>query len=144
MREDLEYRRLATASLESPISHPTDRNEMPMSTLIGSDQWLIEAAWDGFAIGDIQIFKNASCGQNGNHLMKAHPKKVDERGKPLEVPVPDEWVWWGAVPHGRIKSYRFHEDEHPQPQTVGLPFELPNAQREAKPDQAGASGKATA
>jgi hypothetical protein len=137
--KDIEHRRLATVSLSEPISHPTDRNEMPMSTLIASDQWLLEVAWDGSSIGDVQIFKNASCGQNGAHTMVPHPKKLDERGKPLEVPKADEWKWWGAVPHGRIKSYRFHEDEHPQPMTVGLPFELPNAQRKAKPDEAGSS-----
>ena len=59
------YRRLARASLETPVSDPTDRNTMPMSTLLSSDQWLLETSWDGASIGDVQVFKNAACGHNG-------------------------------------------------------------------------------
>lgn len=139
------HRRLASASLEHPINDPADRNVMPMSTLIASEQWLLETSWDGASIGDVQIFKNASCGQNGVRTT-IDSDETDERGRPKQIPKPDEWIWWGGVPRGRIKSYRFTEEEHPRPMTMdeGLPFELPNAQRKEKPEQAGKGGSATA
>jgi hypothetical protein len=142
MKEALEYRRLVAVSFDTAIQ--PDRADMPMSTGIASDQWLFETSWDGSSIGDVQIYKNAACGPNGAHIMKADAKKVDERGKPLEVPLPDDWRWWGAVPHAKIKSYRFHENELPTPRTVDLPFELPNAERKAKPDEARPRGASPA
>lgn len=139
------YRRLASASLTDPINDPGDRNVMPMSTLIASEQWLLETSWDGASIGDVQIFKNASCGQNGLRI-NVDSEELDERGKKKQIPKLDEWIWWGGVPRGKIKSYRFTPEEHPQPLTLdeGLPFELPNAERKAKPDQVGKGGPATA
>ncbi len=138
----LSYRRLARVSLDTPVSDPLDRNTMPMSTLIESDFWLLETSWDGAAIGDIQVFKNAACGQNGVRMKDDKKKGVDG----LALDRPDEWVWWAGVPRGKVTSYRFADQEHPVPQTVGqeaLPFELDppaNAQRKEKSLEAGARG----
>lgn len=145
----ISYRRIATASLTDAINDPTDRNIMAMSTLIASDQFMHETSWDGSTIGDIQIFRNLACGPNGNRMPtdeKGPNGKplLDADGKPLMKP--DEWVWWGGVPRGKIKSYRFVPDQHLVPNTLdeGLPFELPkkpkNAQRQEKPEQAGEGG----
>lgn len=118
-------RRLCYAALSEPISDSTDRNMMAMSTLIEDWNWLFETSWDGCVIGDIQIFRNTA------------PKGQKE-----------EWVWWGGVPRGKIKNYKFTPDHRLTPQTLeedeGLPFELPNAERKAKPDQAGKGGPAAA
>lgn len=134
-----EHRRLASASLTDPINDPADRNVMPMSTLIASDMWLLEVSWDGTEIGDVQVFKNKSCAANGERKVS---EKLDRDRKP--IPVEDEWVWWGGVPRGKIKSYRFVDQGQIRPMTVdeGLPFELPkkNAQREEKPVEAGKGG----
>ena len=124
------HRRLSSVSLDTAISDPLDRGTMPMSTLIASDLWLLETSWDGESVGDIQVFKNAACGQSG-----------------VRVGPEDKWVWWAGVPRGKIKSYRFVELEPILPMTThdeGLPFELPRAERKEKPDQAGKSGPAAA
>lgn len=131
----LKHRRLAYACLETHVSDPGDRNTMPMTTLIGIDAtppnhlWLIETAWDGASIGDIQLFKNESCGPSGQLTMGPDGK-----------PVPNKWVWWGGVPRGKVKSYRFaNADGAIQPQTAEdvPPFEFTRAQREAKSRQTG-------
>jgi hypothetical protein len=119
------HRRLSDVSLDTAISDPSDRNYMAMSTLksIDSDppneQWLLETSWDGDAIGDVQVFRNLSVGHNGLRML-------DKANKPL----PDSWVWWGGVPRGKVKSYRFAVREEIKPQTVK------DAEREAKPGQA--------
>lgn len=129
----IEYRRIARACLETPVDDGGDRNIMPMQTLIGIDaeppshMWLLEAPWDGMGIGDIQVFRNMAAVGDGATEAK------DGDGNP----VPPEWVWWAAVPRGRVTSYRFPVDARPKkPETAeddGLPFELPtDAQRETK------------
>ncbi len=126
------YVRLSLVSIEEPISDPTDRGVMPMSTLIASPRWLLEAAWDGVALGDVQVYKNDGCTDSG-------VQRLDAEGKP----VPDSWLWWGGVPHGRIKSYKFADAVNLRPQTVAeLPFK--NAERKAKSREAGETGTQTA
>lgn len=126
--------RLASANLEVPVYDPNDRSEMPMSTLIASDRWLLETSWDGASIGDIQVFKNTQCGPNGNSL-------VDTKGRKVAA----QWVWWGGVPRGKIKSYRFLDIADRQPVTdEGMPFELPNAQRKEESRQARKEGPSAA
>lgn len=104
------HRRLASAQLEATVSDPADRNTLPMSTLIGIDaeppnyQWLLETTWDGSSIGDIHIFRNLSCNPNGQMI---DPKKKNE------------WIWWGGVPRGKVKAYRFAADDVPVPETGG-------------------------
>ncbi len=124
--------RLASAMLDVPVSNPDDRSEMPMSTVIGSDRWLVETSWDGSSVGDLQIFKNTECGPSGD-------AKVFTEGKKKGQKVPPVWIWWGGVPRGKIKSYKFLNAADIQPATVedeGLPFELPNAQRKEESGQA--------
>lgn len=142
------YRRLACAALEHPINDPLDRNVMAMSTLIASEQWLHEVPWDGMGIGDVSVFRNKAFAHNGTRMTKPGDE-VDARGRRIEVPLEDEWVWWSGVPRAKIKSYRFLDEDCPLPQTIPdpeLPFELPNrnAQRKEKSDQAGEGGPATA
>ena len=132
--------RLSSASLEIPINDPNDRSEMPMSTLIASDKWLLETSWDGASIGDVQIFKNAKCDVNGNALRHIEGKKKGQKVDP-------EWIWWGGVPRGKIKSYRFLDGANIRPATVedvGMPFELPNAQRKEEPRPTREGGPAPA
>jgi hypothetical protein len=137
----MNHRRLATASLESHVSDPADRNLIPMTTLIGIDanppshMWLLETAWDGACIGDVQIFRNENCGPSGEVTYGGD-------GKPMAA----KWVWWGGVPCDKVKSYRFaNSDGTIQPQTLedDTPFELPNAQRKAEPRPAGKPGSDT-
>jgi hypothetical protein len=142
----LTHRRLSSVSLSDPVSDPSNRSIMHMSTLIASDLWLLETSWDGSSIGDIQVFINRACGQNGVR-MTVPGTEVDARGRLVEVPAPDDWAWWRGVPKGKVNSYSFVEEDVPAPATVedvGLPFELPNAQPKAKPDQAGKGSPATA
>jgi len=123
------YVRLAVAQLTDPVSDPTDRNVLPMSTLILSDAFMTEVSWDGCTIGDAQVYKNRNCNANG-------VKMKDASGHDL----PDDWMWWAGVPRAKIKSYRFADSTNMKPQTVadpGLPFELPNAQRKEESRQAG-------
>lgn len=129
-------RRIAIASLSEPISDNSDRNIMAMSTLIASDQWLIETGWDGKSIGDLQIFRNLACGPNGLRMLEDPPKGkdgkplLDENGKQIPgAPKKDEWVWWGGVPFAKVKWYRFDKEAHVTPLTTGddtLPFNLPS------------------
>jgi hypothetical protein len=123
-------RRLKSAALVDPVNDPSDRAIMPMSTLLATDEWLLECGWDGFSIGDVQVFRN----ENAKNGFRA--KGPD--GKPL----PDVWVWWGGVPHGKIKSYRFMDDADIQPQTMEpMPLELNlHAERKEEPRQAGKQG----
>ena len=133
------YRRIATASLEAPVQDPSDRNILPMSTLVTVDHehpnhlWLAEAAWDGLGIGDIQVWKNANANAGTGQ------PKFGDNGDPLEP----EWVWWAGIPRGRVKSYKFGgEHAELKPQT-----EKPFAERQEKPGKAGparASGGAAA
>ena len=121
--------RLATASLEKPINNPADRSEMPMSTLIASDVWLIETSWDGASIGDIQLFKNAKVTASGDALRHLEGKKKGQKVDP-------DWIWWGGVPRGMIKSYRFADGTNIRPSTeedAGMPFELTSGQRKEEP-----------
>ena len=113
--------------LTDQASDPEDRyTTMPMSTLIGTTdqhEWLLEADWDGARLGDVQIFRNKSVLGNGK-------LRTDEEGKRAA----DEWVWWGGVPRGKIRWYRFFDRSDMKPGCLGedvleLPF---NAQREAK------------
>jgi hypothetical protein len=123
-----QFKRLSYVSLDTPISDPADRATLPMSTLIGSEQWLIEAAWDGSSIGDVQIFRNMNCNVHGARLHHGDGTIMVE-----------DWHWWGGVPRGKIKGYKFWDAKTLTPMTTdeGLPFELPNAQRKAKPLQVG-------
>jgi hypothetical protein len=115
------HRRLSLVCLESPVNDPSDRSILPMSTLIASEQWLLEASWDGVAIGDVQIFRNANVGPTG---------------QPIVEGMGPEWEWWGAVPRGRVKSYRFEDGAGIKPLTVK------NAEPQAKPVEARARGTA--
>ena len=83
-------RALSTVLLDTQVGFPNDRNTMPMSTLIASDEWRFEAEWDGSRIGDVQMFRNANL-----------------RDKDL-LP---EWQWYGAVPCVRIRGYRWVDGE---------------------------------
>lgn len=140
-------RRLAQVHIEGQISDPTNRYVMPMSTLIGIDagtpedagtpniSWLLEAEFHNGCICDVQIFKNKNVDHAGNPIK-------DPQGKPLEP----EWVWWGAVPNGRIKSYHLAQSEIDgmSPQSEAIHFNL-NAEREEKPrSPAKGSGQARA
>ena len=128
----MKFVRLSSASLEVPVSNPFDRSEMPMSTLIASDRWLLETSWDGASIGDVQMFKNSECDPNGNALVHTEGKKKGQKVTPV-------WSWWGGVPRGKVKSYCFLDRVGIAPQTVedeGMPFELPNAQRKEESRQA--------
>lgn len=120
------YRRIAQASLDCAINDPLDRSVMHMSTLIDSEQFLHEAPWDGMTIGDIQIFKNESCGPNG--IPSTHT--VDGKTENL----PPVWKWWGGVPRGKIRSYRFLDAHDMVPMTLPddpIPFEI-HGEREEK------------
>lgn len=138
------HRRLAYVDLDTSISDPVDRTIMPMQRLIGVDgdppnhMWLIETSWDGASIGDVQVFRNQNCSHAGNPA-------TDKDGEPL----PANWVWWGGVPRGRIKSYRFAAGDVTLPMTLGddvIPFELPktDAERKEKPGSLGKGGPARA
>lgn len=101
------HRRLVTVCLDTPISDPNDRGVMPMSTLIASHQWLMEASWDGAIIGDVQIFRNTNVGPTGAPLLDGFGTEV-----------PPAWTWWNGVPRGKVKSYRFEDAATIQPMTV--------------------------
>jgi hypothetical protein len=128
----MKHVRLASASLDAPVTNPFDRTEMPMSTLIASDRWLLETSWDGSSIGDVQLFKNSECDPSGN-------SKVYQDGKKQGQKVEPSWSWWGAIPRGKIKSYVLLFASQIRPSTVEdepMPFELPNAQRKEESGQA--------
>ena len=116
-------KRVIYAGLSEPISDSTDRSMMAMSTLVDDPTvFLYEAPFEDGRIGDIQIFRNLN---------------KDPKGEP-------DWKWWGGVPAAKIKSYRFAPEDALSPDTVdGLPFELPHAEREAKPVEAGKGGAKT-
>ncbi len=82
----------------------------------------MEAAWDGHAIGDLQVYRN----QN----VKEGHRKQDDSG-----PLPDRWVWWAGVPYSKVRCYRFVSEEVAAqiPVTLALPFD---GKREAKSGQA--------
>jgi hypothetical protein len=142
------YVRVQRAALTDPVNDSGDRSIMPMSTLIGlpeSEAWLLEAPFKDESIGDIQIFRNEGIGHNGQRL------KTIVEGKSVDAP--DVWVWWGSVPHARIKSYKLHLSEPKLPKTLEdgealedgedqLPF-LTDAQRKEKSQQAGKGGAAS-
>lgn len=138
------YVRVLRAALTDPVNDSGDRSIMPMSTLIGlpeSEAWLLEAPFRDESIGDIQMFRNEGIGHNGARL------KTIVDGK--QVDAPDVWVWWGSVPHARIKSYKLHLQEPMLPRTLDsehdeLPFLTTDAQRKAKSEQAGKGGSAPA
>jgi hypothetical protein len=117
-------RRLSYVQLDTQVSDPVDRQLMPMSTLISVDadppnlQWLLETTWDGSGIGDVQVFKNRSVGHNG-----------------IKTAEKDDWVWWGGVPRGKIRSYRFSDGQGIQPTTVG------SGQRKEEPRQVDKAGQ---
>lgn len=130
------HRRLASVLLVEPVSDPTDRGLMPMSTVFSTDQWMIEVAWDGAVIGDAQIFKNRNCNANGARALDTS-----------DVPLPKAWVWWAGVPRGKIKSYRFEDAGEIRPMTPDpddVPFATSDAQRKAEPRQASKSGASPA
>lgn len=81
-------RALASAALDAQARDPNDRMVLPMSTLIASEEWHLEAAWDGLEIGDVQVYRRK--------------------------PGTTEWVWWGGVPRGKIVTY-FWADDFPKP-----------------------------
>ncbi len=121
--------RFEAVALEHPVSDPMDRSIMPMSTLIASPLWLLEATWDGSRIGDVQIYKNENCTHGGM-------PNQDPSGKDL----PPAWKWWNGVPCDKVKSYKRFDASACQPSTVevgSLPFRLGDVQPEAKPRQAG-------
>ncbi len=120
-------RRLKSASLVDPVNDPSDRAIMPMSTLLATEEWLLECGWDGFSVGDVQVFRNQNC-------LNGHRAKTPD-GKPM----PDVWVWWAGVPRGKIKSYRFVDGTEIQPQTLNLPFD---AERKEESRQSGKGAKA--
>jgi hypothetical protein len=76
-------RALSMVQLDTAISFPDDRNTMPMSTLIASNDWQFDAEWDGLRIGDIQMYKRTES----------------------------EWKWYAAIPCFRIKTYRWVDGE---------------------------------
>lgn len=117
----IEVRRLKSVCLTEQIGDPADRSVMAMSTLLANEEWLLECSWDGERIGDVQVFRNASAA-NGRH------------------PTPgSEWVWWGGVPCGKIKSYRFEDGEYISPMTVSAPH---HAQPQKESGSAGKVAKA--
>ncbi len=123
---NITYRRLAQVSLSEAITPIAgDRDAMGISTLIDGPDWLVEAAWDGHALGDIQAYRNENC-------REGH-RKVDAN----DVPLPDKWVWWAGVPFNKVRCYRFvAEDVAAQaPMTAAPPFD---GKREAKPGSAAA------
>jgi hypothetical protein len=125
--------RLTRVLLSEPVSDPTDRGVMPMSTLIASDQWMFEAAWDGLVLGDVHIFRNANATSPTQRILAE-----DGSG-----PLPFAWVWWTGVPRGKVKQYFLEDVGQLQPMTAdALPFAT-DVQREAKPRQAGKAGTAS-
>lgn len=128
----MKHLRIKLATLKDAISDAQKRQLMAMSTLISSDQLLIETTWDGSAIGDLQVFLNEATGPNGQRLVN----RVD--GK--DVPVADKWVWWTGVPRENVKNYRFADEEILEPQTVN-PFHAQPKQEPASPSKgSGATG----
>lgn len=122
--------RLSHVNLTDPVNDPEDRYIDPMSTLIGTDDqvtWLLETTFDGSTIGDVQIYRNTNALPNGK-------SKVDDAGKPL----PAAWKWWGGVPRGKIRNYRFYDRSLLRPGTVEedeLPFL--DGKRKTKPGSTG-------
>jgi hypothetical protein len=114
---------LSRVLLAEPISDPLDRSTMPMSTVIASEQWLIQATWDGSNIGDVHIFKNENTLPSG-------VRQEDSEG----VPMPYLWTWWTGIPCGKIKQYFLLDRSTVRPDHEKLPFD---AQREAKPRSPG-------
>ena len=117
------YRRLQSASLVDPVSDPSDRYELPKSTLIATEEWLLECAWDGVAIGDIHVYKNKNF-RNGQRL---DPK--------------DDWSWWAGVPRGKVKSYRFEVDDAATMTPSSLGSGAPHGERQKEPGSAGKSAR---
>lgn len=95
-------RRLEAAALKDSAVHPTDRYQMPMSTLLSGEEWLLETDWNGRTIGDIQVFRNANA-REGRALLDGDKQ-----------PLPAVWTWWGSVPCAMVKTYRFLEPIEPQ------------------------------
>lgn len=123
--------RVSHASLSDPVADPENRQIMPMSTLVGTDdqtEWLLETTWDGSVIGDIQVFRNKNIAGNGQAMK-------DPAGKAL----PPEWIWWAGVPRGKIRSYRLHDRSLIKPGTVeGDEIKLPfDGKRKGEPREAG-------
>jgi len=118
-------RRLVRICLKEPLNDPNDRGVMPMSTVIASHQWLIEASWDGAVLGDPQVFRNTNVGPTGAPL-------EDQDGLPLAP----AWVWWNGVPRDMVKSYRFEDADRIKPMTTK------NAEPQSKPVEARARGAA--
>lgn len=86
---------IALANLSETVHDPKDMSTTPMSTLIASSSWHLEAEFVNGSIGDLEIYRNDAYGHNNT-------RRTTEDGKP----VPDAWRWWMGVPCGRIKSYR--------------------------------------
>ena len=127
-----EVRRLSRVNIEGQVNDSSDRTILPMSTLVSIDEdppcytWLLETTWDGSQIGDVQIFRNRNVSHD-------EVRKKDSEGNVLE---PD-WYWWGGVPNGRIKTYKFAASEAATitPQSVAVTFNI-NAERKEEPRQA--------
>jgi hypothetical protein len=97
-------RRVKSAALDAPMSDVEHREVLPMSTLISSEEWHVEAPWDGVNIGDVQVYRNRNW--------------RNKDAKP-------DWHWWGGVPRGRIVSYRWSDD-------LSAPKALPSTDGERK------------
>lgn len=128
--------RLSVVALDTAINDPNDRTILAMSTLIATDEWLLEAPWNGHHVGDVQVYRNKNV-VNGKRLVD----EVEVDGTIISSPKPDAWYWWQAVPSGRIKSYRLADSAHLVPQTL---TPLSDAERKEEPRKARTGGQATA
>jgi hypothetical protein len=79
---------------------------MGMSTLIASEEWVIEADYAAGVLGDVRLYRNQD-------VADIDPKTNERRrGK-----------YWGSVPAHRVKCYRFLHGEPNAEGETGLAWE---------------------
>ena len=96
--------RLSTVLLINPVQF--DRHDMPLSTLIASDEWRIEADYGNGRLSDVQIFRNANY--------------RDEDATP-------EWSLYGAVPVAGVRGYRVISEQKAEPVPAQAPTDTARA-----------------
>ena len=127
--------RLSQASLTDPAMSLEDPQRTMLSTPIASDEWLLEADWDGRSLGDLHIFRNKNA-REGQRLIDHEGEPDPETGKLPYLPF--KWVWFAGVPCGKIKSYYFLPEDRPAPRTLHAePQAKPGASRKDAPKKAG-------
>ena len=87
--------KLVEVTLETAVGFSGDRHEMPMSTLLASEQWMFSAPYDGFRIGDITMWRQ------------------DRETKKLR--------YYGTVSCGKVKGYRLESMLDAEPEAEPRP-----------------------